>query len=96
MLGMLYALDIVLSLIHIFKAEVSSIDFASSYAVNVGGNYRVPPLRTRKAEAVVDMPSGETMAIGGLISSEESKNITKVPLLGDIPILGKDVYKRQA
>lgn len=73
----------------VVKAEVSSIDFASSYAINVGGNYRIPPLRTRKAEAVVDMPSGETMAIGGLISSEESKNITKVPLLGDIPILGK-------
>lgn len=73
----------------VIKAEVSSIDFASSYAIDVGGNYRIPPLKTRKAEAVVDMPSGATMAIGGLISSEESKNITKVPLLGDLPILGK-------
>ena len=34
------------------------------------------------------MRPGMTMAIGGLISSEESKSISKIPLLGDIPILG--------
>lgn len=73
----------------VVKAEVSSIDFGSSYSVNVGGNFSVPPLKTRKAEAVVDMPSGATMAIGGLISSEESKSVSKVPLLGDLPVLGQ-------
>lgn len=42
-----------------------------------------------KAETAIALSSGQTMAIGGLISSETSKDVTKVPLLADIPILGK-------
>lgn len=43
----------------------------------------------RSADTVVRLKDGETMVIGGLIGSEESKNIDKIPFLGDLPILGR-------
>lgn len=70
------------------KAEVSTLDFSSAAAINLGNGLVVPPLKTRRAESTIGIMSGETMAIGGLLSSEESKNVTKVPLLSDIPVLG--------
>lgn len=69
-------------------AEVSTLDYSSSLRLNIGSNLVIPPLKTRRAESTVGVFSGETMAIGGLLSSEESKNVTKVPLLSDIPVLG--------
>ena len=48
-------------------------------------NYKIT---TREAETTVNMKDGETMVIAGLIGSEESKNINKVPFLSNIPILG--------
>ena len=69
-------------------AEVSSIDFNSPYRVELGSRMVVPPLKSRKAETMIALLSGQTMAIGGLISSDETKSISKVPLLGDLPILG--------
>ncbi len=42
----------------------------------------------RSADTTVRLKDGETMVIGGLISSEEIKSMSKVPFLGDIPILG--------
>lgn len=49
----------------------------------------MPGLTSREAEAVVNVPSGMTMAIGGLLNSTDSKQIEKVPLLGNIPIIGE-------
>ena len=70
------------------KAEVSTLDYASSLRINIGDNLIIPPLKTRKAESTIGIFSGETMAIGGLLASEESKSVTKVPLLSSIPVLG--------
>ncbi len=42
----------------------------------------------RSADTMVRLRDGETMVIGGLIGSEESRSYSKVPLLGDLPILG--------
>jgi type IV pilus assembly protein PilQ len=42
----------------------------------------------RAADTVVRLKDGETMVIGGLIGSEESRSLSKVPFLGDIPVLG--------
>lgn len=42
----------------------------------------------RSADTTVRLRDGETMVIGGLIGSEESRTLSKIPLLGDIPILG--------
>ena len=42
----------------------------------------------RAADTTVRLKNGETMVIGGLIGSEESRSLSKVPFLGDLPILG--------
>jgi pilus assembly protein CpaC len=71
------------------QAEVSTLDSSSAAAINLSSGLSIPALRSRKAETVIHLPSGSTMAIGGLLSSEEGKQITKVPLLGDLPVLGR-------
>ena len=48
-----------------------------------------PIISNRHADAVVNLESGTSMLIGGLMDSSESKSISKIPLLGDIPILGE-------
>ncbi len=68
------------------NAEVSRLDWSNSVSAN---GYNMPGLSTRSAQTVVNIPSGMTMAIGGLLNSEDSKTIQKLPLLGDIPILGE-------
>jgi Flp pilus assembly secretin CpaC len=67
-------------------ATVSRLDWEN--AVTADG-FRAPALKTRQATTTVNIPSGMTMAIGGLLNSEDSKTLSKVPLLGDIPILGE-------
>lgn len=67
-------------------AEVSSLDWGSGYKFSAGIN--VPALKKNRAETVVALSSGQTMAIGGLIASTQSEDIVKVPLLGDLPVLG--------
>ena len=42
----------------------------------------------RSADTTVRLKNGETMVIGGLIDSDESRSLSKIPFLGDIPILG--------
>lgn len=70
------------------KAEVSSLDWDSAKSIKLGNNMEIPPLKMTKAETAIALSSGQTMAIGGLISSQDTKNITKIPLLADIPVLG--------
>jgi len=49
----------------------------------------IPGFRTREVETVVQMRPGDTLIIGGLIQNEISEIVSKVPILGDIPILGE-------
>ncbi len=63
------------------ESEVSKIDPSVS---TVGG----PALLTRKTNTEFNVRSGETMVLSGLIQLDNSTNIDKVPLLGDIPVLG--------
>lgn len=48
-----------------------------------------PIISTRRADAVINLQSGSTMIVGGLMDSSESKAVSKIPLLGDIPIIGE-------
>jgi len=45
-------------------------------------------IATRQASTTVRLKDGNSVIIGGLLSEEKTTDITKVPLLGDIPILG--------
>ncbi len=52
-------------------------------------NSQYPIISTREAQTTVQLRSGEMLAIGGLISESDSKNVTKVPILGWIPLVGE-------
>ncbi|MBP2626270.1 MAG: type and secretion system protein [Firmicutes bacterium] len=71
------------------KAEVSSLDWNSTHKIELGSNMNIPPIKMNKAETSIALLSGQTMAIGGLLSHQTSNDVTKVPFLADIPILGK-------
>ncbi len=67
--------------------EVSELSTAGSYAFS-GSNSVVPALITRRADTTVQLASGQSFAIGGLIQNNGQNNISKIPWLGDLPILG--------
>jgi general secretion pathway protein D len=52
------------------------------------GNVSSPVINQRTADTVVDVPNGQTVIIGGLMQKSTQKNQTKIPILGDIPLLG--------
>ena len=53
-----------------------------------GSNADLPVVATRQASTTVRLKDGNSVIIGGLLSEEKTTDITKVPLLGDIPLLG--------
>jgi pilus assembly protein CpaC len=65
--------------------EVSQLDYANAVVLQ---GFRIPALKTRKAESGLQLADGQTFVLAGLIDSKISKEISKIPLLGDIPILG--------
>lgn len=70
------------------NVEVSSVD----KAIQVLG---IPGFATRKTNTEMNVQTGETMVIAGLLSSEDAKTVAKVPGLGDIPIVGELFKSRQ-
>src|SRR5262245_27884055 len=67
------------------RPEVSALDFANG--VQVGG-FRVPALSTRRTETEVELQNGQTFAIAGLMNNTVNSTMSKIPGIGDIPILG--------
>jgi pilus assembly protein CpaC len=65
--------------------EVSQLSFAG--AVNING-FSVPGISTRRVETTVELGSGQSFVIAGLLNSNQNNAIEKAPGLGDIPILG--------
>ncbi len=67
------------------SAEVSDVDPTRS--VTIGG-ISIPGLTSRQSETTVRLADGQSFAIAGLLSDKIQSTISKIPLLGDIPILG--------
>jgi pilus assembly protein CpaC len=67
------------------RPEVSQLSAAG--AVQLNGT-TIPALTTRRTETSVEMGSGESMMIGGLLQNSHDNSIDKAPGLGDVPILG--------
>jgi pilus assembly protein CpaC len=67
------------------RPEVSELSDAGSVTLN---NYVVPALTTRRAETTVELGSGQSFMIAGLLRNTNSNTLNKAPLLGDLPILG--------
>jgi pilus assembly protein CpaC len=67
------------------KPEVSSLDFANGVSLS---GFRVPALSTRRTETEVELQDGQTFAIAGLMNNTVSSTMSKIPGIGDIPVLG--------
>ena len=65
--------------------EVSERDFANSVEVN---GFVVPGITTRRVNTQVEMRFGDTLMLGGLISTRQIGNATKIPFLGELPLIG--------
>ena len=65
--------------------EVSTLDFANS--VTVAGT-TVPAISTRKADTELELQDGQSFVIAGLMDNRVTSILSKVPGLGDIPVLG--------
>jgi general secretion pathway protein D len=65
----------------------SSVTFATG-GTNNAGSPSAPIIDTRSADTVVVVPDGQTVAIGGLMMTTKLNSEQKVPILGDIPLLG--------
>jgi pilus assembly protein CpaC len=66
--------------------EVSALDFTN--AVTLSG-FLIPALTTRRAETDVELKDGQSFAIAGLLDNRVQKIHSKIPWLGDVPVLGK-------
>lgn len=66
--------------------EVSALDYTNEVTIS---GYTIPAISTRRAETQVELKSGQSFAISGLLDNRTTDLLEKVPGIGDIPVLGK-------
>jgi pilus assembly protein CpaC len=78
------------------RPEVSELSDAGSVTLN---GFRVPALTTRRAETTVELGSGQSFMLAGLLRNSNTNSVDKAPFLGDLPIIGalfrSTKYRRQ-
>ena len=74
------------------EPEVSTLDFANGLRFE---GFVVPALRTRRAKTGVELRDGQSFALAGLLDNNETQQLSKVPGLGDVPILGNLFRSKQ-
>ena len=74
------------------EPEVSTLDFANGVRFD---GFVIPGLRTRRARTGVELRDGQSFALAGLLDNNETQSLSKVPGLGDIPILGNLFKSKQ-
>ncbi|HEY3045774.1 MAG TPA: type II and III secretion system protein family protein [Vicinamibacterales bacterium] len=67
------------------KPEVSSLDFANGVTLT---GFRIPALVTRRTETDVELRDGQSFAIGGLLNNISQNDLARIPVLGDLPVIG--------
>lgn len=67
------------------RPEVSQLSTTNAVTLN---NFQIPSLTTRRADTTVELGSGQSFAIAGLIQNNVTHDISKFPGLGDVPVLG--------
>jgi pilus assembly protein CpaC len=67
------------------RPEVSSLDFSQGLVIQ---GFNIPVIRKNQAFTSVNVKDGESFAIAGLINNEVRQSVGKIPLLGDLPIIG--------
>jgi pilus assembly protein CpaC len=66
--------------------EVSALDFTNGLVVQ---GYTIPALTVRKVDTEIELKSGQSFAIAGLIDDQFTETLSKIPFIGDLPVLGK-------
>jgi pilus assembly protein CpaC len=66
--------------------EVSALDFANALTIS---GFTVPALSTRRAETEIELKDGQSFALAGLLDQRTTAQLSKLPGIGDIPILGQ-------
>ncbi len=66
--------------------EVSALDYTN--AVTISG-YTIPAISTRRAETEIELQNGQSFAMSGLLDRRTTETLSKMPGIGDIPILGE-------
>lgn len=66
--------------------EVSALDFTSGLVVQ---GFTVPALTVRKMNTEIELASGQSFALGGLINNQFTETISKIPFISEVPVLGK-------
>jgi pilus assembly protein CpaC len=74
------------------EPEVSTLDFANGVRFD---GFLIPGLRTRRAKTGVELRDGQSFALAGLLDNNETQTLSKVPGLGDVPILGNLFRSKQ-
>lgn len=67
------------------RTEVSDISTQGAVILN---GFQVPAITTRSAETTVELGSGESFMIAGLLTNSSNSSVSKIPGIGDVPILG--------
>ncbi len=73
------------------RPEVSQLsnEGAISVPIGIGGTITIPALTVRRAETTVELGSGQSFAIGGLLQNDTTHDVRRFPLLGNIPVVGR-------
>ena len=66
--------------------EVSALDYTNQVVI---AGYVLPALSTRKAETEVELKDGQSFGISGILDHRTTDNLSKIPGIGDIPVLGQ-------
>ncbi len=66
--------------------EVSSLDYSNTVTIS---GFVLPSISTRRAETLVELRDGQSFGIAGLLDERVTNQLSKVPGIGDIPILGQ-------
>jgi pilus assembly protein CpaC len=67
------------------RPEVSELSSTGAVVIN---NIRIPSVAVRRADTTVELASGQSFAIAGLLQSNASNQVQQLPGLGDLPVLG--------
>jgi pilus assembly protein CpaC len=74
-------------LIHLkVTPEVSALDFTNALTIS---GFTIPALSTRRVTSEMDLLDGQSFAIAGLMDNRVTEQFSKIPWIGDVPILGK-------
>lgn len=78
----------------IMTVEIQKDNVDATGTVSLGGGITAPAISTKRVKTQVRVNNGETLVLGGIFDQTELNNITKVPLLGDMPVVG-NLFKQR-